>query len=260
MADRTQLPRRTSYGTGTFRRRIVVESSPGIAVAELEDDYHHFGVEIRFDDGQVTSIEGVSERYPWTTCPSASNALAVFVGARLEHSLPAIAARCDADRQCTHQLDLACLAIASASLGIASRRYDATIPEPRDGVSRVELAVDDEPRIAWTLHGMTISDPEPFSGQRLGSGFAAWVEREFSAERALEIHLLRRATFIGFGRQYDFDAMPNPIEFAAATRTRCYSFHPEQVERAERMVGSSHDYDDRPQDLLRDSCLPRRRA
>jgi hypothetical protein len=255
MHDRKKIPRRKQYGGGSFRRRIVVNTTPGRAVAEMEDDFHQFGVEVLFDKDRVTRITGVSRRYPWTSCPEASAALDGFVGSKIESSLPAIAARTEPDRQCTHQLDLSCLAIAGAALGFKNRRFDATVPEMRDRSARVTLAVDGEPRLAWGLEGMTISDPDVFSGRHLGGGFAAWVESQFSPEQAIEIHVLRRATFIGFGRQYDFDAMPNPIAFAAATGSRCHSFQPEVIGRAERIVGSGQNFDDRPDDLLLEPCI-----
>jgi hypothetical protein len=256
MKDRNQLPLRVGYGEGVYRRRIVVTTGPGRAVAELEDDFHQFAVEVLFEDDRVTRISGIAGRFPWTTCPAASSALDVFVGAKLETSISALARLANPDRQCTHQLDLACLAIACAALGIAERRFDASVPELRDGRARVTLSVDDEESLAWSLEGMTIAGPAPFSGRRLGGGFAAWVESEFAEEAAIEAQVLRRATFIGFGRQYDFDAMPNPVEFAAATGSRCHSFLPEIIEHAERIVGSGQNFDDRRDALLDNPLIP----
>jgi len=252
-----KLPMRQDYGHGCYRRRIDVRVRPDRAVAELEDDFHQFGVDVRFDGDRVRDISARSERFPWTTCPAASQALEIFVGVELDTSLSALARLAEPDRQCTHQLDLACLAIASRALGIEERRYDAAVPELSEGKTRVSLSIDGETSLEWALQGMTIASPEPFSGRRLGGGFSAWVESEFSAEQAIEAHVLRRATYIGFGRQYDFDAMPDPVEFAAATGSRCHSFHPSVIRDARRVVGSGRRYDDRPGELLRRSCVDR---
>jgi hypothetical protein len=250
VTDRRALPFREGYGGGVYRRRIDVHCESEWARAELEDDFHHFGVAVRLDGDRVAEIRGVSQRYPWTTCPAASAALTAFVGGTITSSLPTLVRRTDPDRQCTHQLDLACLAIACAALGTPRRRFEASVPELQEGRTRVSLEVDGETCLVWSLEGMTIRAPEPFSGRRLGGGFADWVERSFDPERAIAAHVLRRATFIGFGRQYDFDAMRDPVAFAAATGSRCHSFHPDVASHALRIVGSGRAFDDRPEALL----------
>lgn len=248
---------RPDYGHGCYRRRIEVGSRRDRVVAELEDDFHHFGVEVRFDQGRVVEVSARSERYPWTTCPAASAALSVFVGVESDPSLSKLARIAEPDRQCTHQLDLACLAIACRALGIEERSYVAAVPELAEGETHVSLCVDGDMRLEWSLRGMTIASPDPFSGRRLGGGFSAWVESEFPAEKAIEAHVLRRATYIGFGRQYDFDAMPDPVEFARATGSRCHSFHPSVIGEARRIVGSGRRFDDRPEELLQNRDVAR---
>jgi len=250
MSDRRQLPRRKNYGSGVFRRRIALQRTAEGAAAELEDDFHHFGVSVRIDGRRVAAVSAAAARYPWTTCPAAGAALAELVGSDLSPSFAEIATRSDPALQCTHQFDLACLAIAGAALGIAARTFDATIPELRERRTRATLASDGRERLAWEIEGMTIAGPAPFRGLALGRGFVEWVEAELCGEEALEAHLLRRATFIAFGRQYDFDAMPDPSAFAAATGSRCHSFRSGVIEGARRIVGSARDFDTRPEDLL----------
>jgi hypothetical protein len=251
MSDRMRLPRRERYGDGLYRRHVLVQASGDRVVAELEDDFHRFGVEVAFEGDRVARIAADSKRYPWVTCPAASNALEELVGAAVQSSLASTAGHTDPDRQCTHQLDLVCVAVAARALGLDRRRYEMAVPELQGGRTRPRLEVDGRARWTWTVEGTTILGPEPFAGRRLGGGFAAWAEQALEPAAALEAQLLRRATFIAFGRQYAFDAMPDPRAFAAATGTRCHSFLPGNVERATRVVGSARRFDERPGDLLR---------
>ena len=43
---------------GSYRRRIrMVTTEPGVVVGGLEDDFHHFEVELRHADGIVTHVD-----------------------------------------------------------------------------------------------------------------------------------------------------------------------------------------------------------
>jgi hypothetical protein len=53
-----------------FRRRIVIRSRTGtsqrVTRAALEDDFHHFRVEVASTLGQVISVEAAAPRRPYT--------------------------------------------------------------------------------------------------------------------------------------------------------------------------------------------------
>ena len=54
-----------------YRRRIVIEPSPGAVTAELEDDYHRMVVTLRHDGEVITGVASKMKRSPWTTCEGA---------------------------------------------------------------------------------------------------------------------------------------------------------------------------------------------
>ena len=98
---------------GVYRRRIRLTSPvKGRVAAEMEDDFHHFGVELEHDGERVTAIQGSAARFPWTTCPAAAVELQGLVGAPLATRSTAIADHIPARQNCTHMYDLAGLALA----------------------------------------------------------------------------------------------------------------------------------------------------
>ena len=54
-----------------FRRRILIEPSPGHVTAELEDDWHRMIVTLFHDSGIVRAVQSDMKRWPWTTCRGA---------------------------------------------------------------------------------------------------------------------------------------------------------------------------------------------
>ena len=149
------------YGQGIYRRRIRMTGSEGRVRAELEDDFHHFAVTLGYADGAITRAEGEAIRYPWTTCPGATEPLRRLEGLPLSRSLGAPGRALNAREQCTHLFDVACLAITHAASGRASRQYDIEIPDRVKGRTTVRLSRDGELRLAWDLDGMEILGPPP---------------------------------------------------------------------------------------------------
>ena len=73
-----------------YRRRIVVETTqPGVTVADLEDDFHHFVVTLRHDGERVVEVSCESERWPWATCPGAAVHLRALEGMPLSRRFTA---------------------------------------------------------------------------------------------------------------------------------------------------------------------------
>ena len=74
-ATTPKVPVRSEYGTGCYRRSIVLKAD-GIEVrGELDDDFHHFGVRLLHDEQRAVKIDGEEIRVSWTTCPGAVAAL-----------------------------------------------------------------------------------------------------------------------------------------------------------------------------------------
>ena len=107
--DRLEAVPRASerpWGDGTYRRRILVRRAGARAWGELEDDFHHFRVELRHDGSLVTDVVGSGLRSPWTTCLDAGVPLRTLVGTRLTTG-PLALSHLDARQNCTHMFDLA---------------------------------------------------------------------------------------------------------------------------------------------------------
>ena len=98
-----------------LNRVIRMAARAGLARASLEDDVHHFRIEVVHDGSRVTAVNSQSLRNPFTLCPAAGARLTELNGQSLTVCISDIFAATDARQQCTHQLDLAAFAIAAAA-------------------------------------------------------------------------------------------------------------------------------------------------
>src|SRR3990167_3132250 len=108
--------------------------------AALEDDFHHFRVELEIRDGRITSIQAEAPRHPYSLCPAAAQALQALQGSAPSRQAHSVHRVVDPSQQCTHLLDLAGLAGAAAARGLAHRRYDIEVPMRVAGRTRTTLA------------------------------------------------------------------------------------------------------------------------
>ena len=240
---------------GTFQRRIVIAHRPhaaagdpvaagGRARAALEDDFHHFRIDLRHDGERVQQLDALAIRHPYSLCPWAAEPLQQLVGMPLDKLANAVTRRTEASQQCTHLLDLAGLAIAAAANGRALRRYEIAVPDRVDGVTRPTLDRDGQPLLQWQLHQTTITGPDPYTGIALQHGFARWALQTLSADDAEAALVLRRGAMISLGRMRNLDA----LRHAEATG-RCHVQQPQRAALALRMVGSTHDFSARSGEL-----------
>lgn len=241
------------------RRAIDLQSSGDSVVAWLEDDFHHFGIELRHDGDKVTAVNGSAERYPRDTCPGAVGILQEVVGMPLDKRSTALGRYTNMRFHCTHMYDLLGLAIAHAAGGREHRRYEAMVPdrEPLDsanadsrlgGYTRPELYRDGDRVMSWQVEDNLITGPADYAGISLGRGFRRWTET-LDLDEAEAAHVLRRATLIALGRLIDLQDLPT--EGLKGTAGLCHSFQPEVARRSSHMIASTRDYSGNPQDLLR---------
>ena len=242
------------------RRAIDLQSRGDSVVAWLEDDFHHFGVEMRHDGEKVVAVEGQALRFPRDTCPGALGILQEAVGTPLSVRSTALGQHTNMRMHCTHMYDLLGLAIAQAASGRPHRRYDAMVPDrvaldsapassPIVGRTRPELHCDGESLMHWEVEGNDIVGPERYAGVSMGRGFRAWTEA-LSVDEAEGMHVLRRATLIALGRLVDWQTMPP--EGVPETQGVCHSFQPEVARRSKQTIASSRDYSSNPAGMLRD--------
>jgi Protein of unknown function (DUF2889) len=223
-----------------FRRSIRVATRIGIARAVVEDDFHHFRVEIEHDGGLVSRALGRAIRFPYTTCPMAAERLNELLGMSLSTDATAVRARTDQLLHCTHFLDLAGLAIATAARGLEARHYEATVADRLEGKTRPTLLRDSCEVLIWEVDGHVIRGPAPYAGVGLRAGFVDWANRTLAPEEAEAAIVLRRAVFVSGGRGRDLDAMKT-----APPRGGCYTQQPERAPFAHRVVGSTRDVTER---------------
>jgi hypothetical protein len=236
-----------SRPSGLLRRAVALAARDGEVRGVVEDDYHHFRVVVRHRDGVVTEVTSQTPRIPWTGCAFAGDDWSGVVGQPLEPRSSAIAARTEMKLYCTHMFELAGLAMAAAARGLALRRYDAEVPY---GARRGEPAVlrrDGEPVLTWRTDGDTIQDPPDLRGVSIRKGFAAWVENNLGLDEGEAALILRRAVFISGGRTSNLDAVKHSYAGGG-----CYTTQPARAPSALRVVGSTHDFEHRPEALLRD--------
>lgn len=226
-------------------RRLAIAARDGEVRAAVEDDFHHFRVRMRHDGAEVRDIEAEAFRQPWSACGFAAEELKAFVGMALTVRLSRVLAHTDQSLHCTHMLDLAALSAAAAARGAPhTRRYEAVIPDRMDGRTTPRLSLDGSDILRWTVEHNTITGPDA-AGLSLGSGFSRWIDANLDADRAEAFFVLRRAVFIAGGRGVPLDKMPH-----APARGACFAQQPSRAPGAIRMIGSTQDFGDRPDDLL----------
>ncbi len=243
-------------GADAYRRRIRVRTvEPGVVVSELEDDFHHFVVELRHDGEKVLSCSNTSLRWPWSTCPDAAEPLRKLAGMPLSRRFTAAGSWTDPKENCTHQFDTACHAITHAASGRDTRVYDVEIPM-RDlgtGETDVRLWVDGELRLAWAIDFSGIVAPEPpFDAAPWRGGFMRWADATLPEDDAECAIVLRRACDIGMGRNMDLDAVPVADQLPGTMAGICHTMQPSVVHVALRHVGSIRDFAAHPERLLPD--------
>lgn len=231
-----------------LNRVVRITTTEKTARAVIEDDFHHFRVEVVHDGLTVTRIRADSLRNPYSLCPAAGFQLNVLRGASLDRSLPNLLRTVNARQQCTHQLDIALLAMSAAARGTVSRRYDAVVtdagdfaanPTPREAT----LFRDGEIIADWAVEGSSIVEPATFAGVGLRRGFLAWVADHLGDEDAEAALVLRGAFFVssGRGKIEQLDAMPH-----APATAGCWVQQPERAEISLRERGSTLDFSERP--------------
>lgn len=234
-----------------FRRRIIISSriepSQTVTRAALEDDFHHFCVELISVSGQVAGIHALAPRSPYTLCVQAAGQLDALLGMPLSHIAHEVTRVTDPREQCTHLFELAGLAIAAAARGTVRRQYDIQVPARVDGRTHATLMRDGVPLLAWDLLGTVIQGPSPYTEIDIYHGMARWALSTLPTEEAEAALVLRRGTGIAKGREINLDALAH-----AQPSGNCYSQQPGRATQAIRIVGSTLDFSARPAELCGD--------
>lgn len=223
---------------GALNRVVRTALGAGAVRAVVEDDFHHFRLTLRHDDRWVTAIEPETLRSPFSLCAAAGGRLDEIIGVALTPLAADVFRHTEPRLQCTHQFDLAALAIAAAARGIG-RCYRVHVPDLTAGRTHAVVSRDGELVMAWDVEAYAIAAPARFSGIGLGAGFTDWVMRNLDADAAEAALVLRRGVFISRGRtmRAELDARPH-----AQASGGCWVQQPERAARALRNVGSWRDF------------------
>ena len=236
----------------TFRRRIVINAQhAGEAItvrAAVEDDFHHFRVEVHCVAGLVAGVSSDAPRHPYTLCPAARGELTRLIGMPLNRIANAVTRFTDATEQCTHLLDLAGLAIAAAARGTALRQYDIRLPQREmHGRTQAQLWRDGELLLTWEVNDDLIEAPPPYAGVNLRAGLARWALTTLPEDEAEAALVLRRCAIVALGRARNLDAQVH-----AKPSGLCYAQQTCRAEQALRVIGSTRDFSASAQPLCAD--------
>jgi len=241
------------WGEGVYRRRIRLVADGLRVRADLEDDFHRFGVELVHDGACVVEARATAHRFPWETCPGAGSQIEALVGIALLPRAVDLAEHTDSRRHCTHLYDLAALALAHAAAGRERRQYDIAVPDRDDWKTRATLHRDGALALDWELDARTIRSPERFAGLTLrGRPFLDWIHANLDADESEAALVLRRAVYIAIGRATDLDAIATAADVTPLAGASCHSMQPAVAPRALRVKGSTRQFSASPEPLLSD--------
>lgn len=226
---------------GTYNRRIEISTrtkAPDRSEARcaLEDDFHHFRVFVEFEKGRVTQIGSQGLRVPNTLCPSAGHRLEELIGMPQNEASAAVLVVTDQHQQCTHQFDMAGLAIAVMAQGCSHRLYQISVPDRVEGRTIATLQCDGDTLLRWDVVDMTIEGPPPFVGQSLGTGFTRFT-RDLPLRIAEAALVLRRGLFVSQGRAVNIDALGKKGPIGG-----CWAWQPERMGELQRLPSSRRDF------------------
>ena len=233
-----------NYGEGLCRRRIrLIKTKEDRTVAELEDDFHHFRVELTHDKSKVLSVSGLILRAPWSTCSEANLPLQKIVGSPLSPDSTAIGNYATPTSNCTHLFDLTGLAISHTVQDDQIRQYDLMVTDPSSlQEQNLILWRDGELVFNWTIREGVILSPKDWEGVSLLGKFIAWARENLDSPTAEAAIALRRMTHISTGHGINLDKLDLGVEHTDGPIGRCYTYSNEVLIRAKRMKGSVRDF------------------
>jgi hypothetical protein len=246
---------------GLYRRRIRLVNDPehpGRSFGELEDDFHHFRVDISHADGTITGVSGTGVRGPWTTCMDAGVKLAPLVGQPVSLSSTAVGDYTDARQNCTHMFDLAGLVVAQAARNTETRQYDMEFSDRRGAPSVAQARIwrDGALVLEWALEDEQIAAPVDWVGAPIHDKFIVWAEANLDPDLAEAAIALKRIVNISLGRtMIDLDELELASDIAARMHGACHTYQQGNAAVAIRHKGSARDFTDTPGVLLSDMHL-----
>lgn len=240
------------YGSGVFRRRILLSVGEKKVGVELEDDNHGFRLRLWHDGERVVKLEVDAVRHPFNTCPEAVLPLQRVTGLQLDAEESSLREKLIPGDNCTHLYDMVLIAMAHARELGTQRVYDMEVDDERDGVTTARISCDGQTVHDWTISNHSVVTPAAYVGQPMLRGFYAWVSQALTGMSREAAIALQRAYFVAQSRRYDYHpAAEHPATSDGMPDGSCYSYGSGVVERAFRRDGSRRDFTGSPESLLR---------
>ena len=231
------------FGEGICRRRIrLIKDTEDRTIGELEDDFHHFRIDLIHDKEKILAVSGSILRAPWSTCSEANLPLQKIVGSPLSPDSTAIGDYAAPTSNCTHLFDLAGLAISFTVQEHRERQYDLMVTDPSGGEQDLILWKDAELLLSWTIREGVIVSPKDWQGISLLGKFITWARENLDPPTAEAAIALRRMTHISTGHGINLDNLDMGIEHTDGPIGRCYTYSDEVLIRAKRMKKSVRDF------------------
>lgn len=246
---------------GVMRRRIILDATEaGRVRAGVEDDFHHFEVEVFHAEGVVTDVVGRAPRHPFDTCPGAASQLKTFIGYAVGPSILLRRDLPDPLTHCTHMYELAYLAVAQAGRG-GRRIYEVEVPDragrtrfatvgpdgvvarPAGGANGTTTARawrDGDLVLSWNIDGEQIASPEGYAGHTI------WTVMKYAAQSLDEdgyeaARVLRRGVHVAGGRIFAFQDSPNAHLHPDAAGS-CHVFQAVRSHLSTRVIDAARDF------------------
>jgi hypothetical protein len=231
------------------RRAVsLANSNASTCAGWLEDNFHHFGVTIRHENGRVVDVEVSTVRYPWTSCADAGHPMEVLVGSSLIERPEVLDSRFPMQMQCTHIFELAALTMAHALHSHEDRRFDMVVRRAPSGPDSYDCALscNGEEQLILFIDGSQIVSPTQYEGRDLYSGFREWIAA-LPAEEAMRLWLMRRAAWLASGASR---FTPTPVAHGTGLGPVCHTYQPENRHTAFAMPYSRRDVTDPETSIL----------
>lgn len=247
------IPRNPAYGSGVFRRRILLtRKSDTQILCALEDCSHAMQLTLIVLDNSIAQIHGEVLRAPVDICSSAPMHLAAFAGLELHDDSRVYAKHTPPNSHCTHLFDMTMLSISFALSGKAQRRYDVNVADEKDGVLDATIYLDDTLVHHWLIRDAHIISPSSLKGIALYKGFFGHMHAHFVASELDCAKALQKGIMVAGARRWNMAAIAgSPADNFGPGINICHSYSEQRIHLGKRSHNPSRDFSDTLEQLLK---------
>ena len=239
----SHYPVNPAYGSGTFRRRVVLSRAGDGLSASLLDDFHEMTLSLRVAGGVIGDIKATMVRYPRTTCHGAADAFTKLTGLPLSVHASRLQG-VDRGAQCTHLLDMVALALVWLKedgdrfvIELALTDRDAELKQD------LQITVNGAVAMNWALCDEAIVQPAQYAGRQFFGGYGRWVNETFPPHEASLWMLAQIGLFVAQGRAFIVDGpIPRASGLEPSRRGACFSYSDPCFDIARDNVGYVRDH------------------